>query len=145
MKRMKWSLLLFFSLAFLWSCKVENNLHVSAEPIKSITGTWQIVAATENGADLTKMYDFSQFRISFTDSTYTITNLLPFMVNTTTGKWSFNDPQYPFTMTLTPTDSSSSVSSPLQYPVVGGVRNMILTFSPGCPQNSYEYTLQLAQ
>lgn len=126
-----------------FSCKVENNLHVATEPVKNISGTWQIIGATENGADLTKWFDFTRFRITFTDSTYTMANPLPFMVKTN-GKWAFNDPQYPFSLTLTQTDSSG-VTAPLVFPVVGGVRNMVLTFSPGCPQNSYQYTFQMTQ
>jgi len=88
-----------------------------------------------------KWFDFSKFRITFTDSTYQIDSLLPFMVSKN-GKWSFNDPQYPFALILTPTDSAA-VTAPFVYPVVGGVRNMIITFSPGCPQNTYKYTLAM--
>lgn len=123
------------------ACKVENNLKSPTEPVKSITGTWEIVDASENGTDLMKWFDFTKFRITFSDSTYTIDSLVPFMVKTN-GKWALNDPQYPFSITLTPSDSSMGVQSSFGYPVVGGVRNMILTFSPGCPQNSYQYTLQ---
>jgi hypothetical protein len=123
------------------ACKVENNLRVTAEPVKKFTGSWQIVDATENGTDLVKFFDFTHFRITFSDSSYVIDSLLPFMV-AHNGKWKVDDPQYPFSITLTPTDSTKGVSSPLTFPVVGGVRNMILTFSPGCNQNSYQYTLQ---
>jgi hypothetical protein len=121
------------------SCRVEH-LQSPSEPVKSINGTWQIIDATQNGTDLMSRFDFSKFRITFTDSTYAIDSLLPFMVNTA-GKWAFNDPQYPFSITLTATDSAA-VSSPLTFPVVGGVRNMILTFSPGCKANTYQYTLR---
>ncbi|TDW96321.1 DUF5004 domain-containing protein [Dinghuibacter silviterrae] len=122
------------------ACKVESNLKAPVEPVKKITGTWQIVDATENGTDLMQWFDFTKFRITFADSTYTLDSLLPFMVSAN-GKWKVDDPQYPFSITLTPTDSAAVVS-PLSFPVVGGVRNMILTFSPGCNKNSYQYTLQ---
>jgi hypothetical protein len=123
----------------LFSCQVER-LQVPSEPFKKINGTWQIIDATLNGTDLTHAFDFSKFRITFTDSTYTIDSLLPFMVKTD-GKWAFNDPKYPFSLTLTATDSAA-VTAPLVFPVVAGVRNMIITFSPGCKLNSYQYTLQ---
>lgn len=124
------------------SCKVQNNLQVPTEPVKSINGSWAIIDASENGTDLMKFFNFTKFRIVFTDSSYTISNKLPFMVSQN-GKWAFNDPQYPFALTLTPTDSTTGVTAPLVFPVVAGVRNMILTFSPGCPQNSYQYTLEM--
>jgi hypothetical protein len=41
------------------------------------------------------------------------------------------------------TDSSAK-TSPLQFPVNQGQRNLIITFSPGCSLNTYQYTLQKA-
>lgn len=134
---------LFFLLALcsagLWACKPER-LVIPREPIKEVSGTWQIIKATRNGTDLTSRFDFSQFKITFTDSSYTIDGLAPFIVSKN-GKWSFDDPTYPFTISFTATDSSAK-TSPLLYPVVGGQRNIIVTFSPGCNLNSYQYTLQ---
>ena len=123
----------------LFSCKVEHAIPPN-EPVKNIAGTWGITDVTRNGTDLTSGFVFSQFRIVFTDSTYTIDSLVPFIV-THNGKWAFNDPQYPFSLIFTPTDSPS-VSTPFLFPVVNGVRNIVLTFSPGCPSNTYQYTLQ---
>jgi hypothetical protein len=111
-----------------------------SEPAKNLSGSWQIIKATRNGTDLTTRFDFTTFRIHFTDSSYTIDSLVPFIVNRN-GKWSFDDPQYPFTLSFKATDSSAK-TSPLQYPVTGGQRNLIITFSPGCSLNSYQYTLQ---
>lgn len=123
------------------ACKVESNLKTAPEPAKKFTGTWQIVDATENGTDLMSVFDFTKFRITFTDSAYVIDSLLPFMVSRN-GSWKVDDPQYPFSITLTPADSTNGVQSSLSFPVVGGLRNMILTFSPGCTANTYKYTLQ---
>jgi hypothetical protein len=123
-------------------CKPENKLSTT-EPVKGINGTWKIVDATQNGTNLMSFFNFSDFRITFTDSSYALDSLLPFVVSKN-GKWAFNDPQYPFAIIFTPTDSAG-VTTPLQFPVVGGVRNLVLTFSPGCTQNSYQYTLQQAQ
>jgi hypothetical protein len=125
---------------FIFSCKVEH-LTPPNEPMKNIAGSWGIIHATRNGTDMTSGFDFSKFRIVFTDSTYAIDSLVPFLVSTG-GKWVFDDPQYPFNLIFSPTDSSKSILAPFLFPVTGGVRNIILTFSPGCPSNSYQYTLQ---
>lgn len=132
-------LLLFICATGLLACKPER-LSVPSEPHKDLAGSWQIIKATRNGTDLTNRFDFSQFRIKFTDSTYTIDSLLPFIVSKN-GKWAFDDPNYPFTVSFKATDSAAK-TSPLLFPVVGGQRNVIITFSPGCANNSYQYTLQ---
>jgi hypothetical protein len=124
-----------------FSCKPER-LVMPSEPIKALSGSWQIVKATRNGTDLTTRFDFSNFRINFTDSSYTIDSLVPFIVNRS-GKWAFDDPSYPFNLNFTAKDSGTR-SSPLLYPVVNGQRNVIISFSPGCASNSYQYTLKKA-
>ena len=136
----KTSCILFIG-CLLFSCKTEH-LSPPNEPVKNIAGSWGIIHATRNGTDLTNSFDFSHFRIVFTDSSYTIDSLVPFVVNRG-GKWVFDDPQYPYNLILTPTDSQS-VKAPFLFPVTGGVRNIVLTFSPGCAGNSYQYTLQKA-
>jgi hypothetical protein len=128
------------SLVF-FACKPEM-LIVPSEPAKDLSGNWQIIKATRNGTDLTMRYDFSRFRIHFTDSTYTIDSLVPFIVDRN-GKWAFDDPTYPFKLSFQATDSSAK-TSPLLFPVTGGQRNLIITFSPGCSSNTYQYTLQKA-
>ena len=128
------------SLVF-FACKPEM-LIAPSEPAKDLSGSWQIIKATRNGTDLTMRFNFSQFRIRFTDSTYTIDSLVPFIVNRS-GKWAFDDPTYPFTLSFQATDSSAK-TSPLLFPVTGGQRNLIITFSPGCSANTYQYTLQKA-
>lgn len=134
--------ILLFSLivtVLLAACKPEH-LIVPNEPVKSLTGSWQVIKATRNGTDITTRFDFSKFRINFSDSSYTMDSLVPFIVNKD-GKWSFDDPTYPFSIRFTPKDSST-ITSPLLFPVVGGKRNVVITFSPGCIANSYQYTLQ---
>jgi hypothetical protein len=134
-------ILLALAAAILLSCKPER-LVTPAEPIKNLSGSWQIIKATRNGTDITTRFDFTHFRIHFSDSTYTIDSLVPFIVSKN-GKWAFDDPTYPFNISFTPTDSSSK-KGPLLYPVTAGQRNVIITFSPGCNLNSYQYTLQKA-
>ena len=132
--------ILFLS-CILFSCKIEH-VNPPNEPMKNIAGSWGIIHATRNGTDLTSSFDFSHFRIVFTDSTYAIDSLVPFVVSRN-GRWAFDDPQYPFNLIFSPADSPN-VSTPFTFPVTGGVRNIILTFSPGCPSNAYQYTLQKA-
>lgn len=126
-------------LIVLVACKPEH-MAVPTEPLKDLSGTWLVVRATRNGTDLTARFDFSKFRIHFTDSTYSIDSPLPFVVSKS-GTWGFDDPRFPFNLSFTATDSSAK-SSPMSFPVVGGQRSIIITFSPGCNLNSYQYTLQ---
>ncbi|MCW3094311.1 MAG: hypothetical protein JWP81_5380 [Ferruginibacter sp.] len=122
-----------------FSCKKENTA-IPPEPVKTISGSWKIIKALRNGTDLTNRFDFSAFRINFSDSTYTIENLVPFIVSKN-GKWNFDDPKYPFKISFTAQNSVEKGSTML-YPVVDGVRNIIISFSPGCTLNTYQYTLQ---
>ena len=136
------SLSLLFFLLLTFSCKKENTT-IPGEPVKEIGGSWKIIKALRNGTDLTNRFDFSAFRIKFADSSYTIENPVPFIVGKN-GKWSFDDPTYPFKMSFT-AQSDTAVSSSIQYPVTDGVRNIIISFSPGCTLNTYQYTLQKAE
>ena len=134
--------ILFFAfLMMIVSCRTEK-LDVPFEPIKDIGGNWKITRVSRNGTDLTNRFDFSKFRISFTDSSYAISNQVPFLVSSN-GSWRFDDPSYPFKIALTAKDSATKFSS-LLYPVVAGKRNMIITVSPGCSLNLYQYTLEKA-
>jgi hypothetical protein len=124
-----------------FSCKKENT-DTPPEPAKKLTGSWKIVKALRNGTDLTARFNFADFRINFVDSAYTITNPVPFLVSKS-GTWTFDDPLYPFKMSFK-TGSAAAVTSTIQYPVLNGVRNIVITFSPGCQSNAYQYTLQQA-
>ncbi len=140
MKIAQYLVLILFVIAFS-ACRVEK-LDVPFEPTKDVNGNWKITKVTRNGTDLTTRFDFSAFRINFQDSAYTLTNQVPFLVNTN-GTWRFDDPAYPFKIALTARDSATKTSL-LIYPIVAGKRNMILTISPGCALNSYQYTLEKA-
>jgi hypothetical protein len=121
------------------SCKTEKVLP-QKEALKDITGNWQVIKATRNGTDLTSIVDFSQFKLNFANGNYTLQNKLPFLVNQN-GSFSLDDPQYPFKITFTAT-GAQPVSTVFTYPVVNGKRQLSLTFSPGCANNSYVYVLQ---
>jgi hypothetical protein len=133
-------LLIAIAAILMTSCKAEKSFPVK-ESVKDITGSWQVIRATRNGTDLTGIIDFSKFRVNFKEGAYTIENPLPFLVNAD-GKFALDDPEYPFKITFTATGAAAPVSTPFNYPVVNGKRQLSITFSPGCPNNSYVYVLQ---
>ncbi|MDB5088130.1 MAG: hypothetical protein JWR09_2124 [Mucilaginibacter sp.] len=138
--RIKWLLVLFTVMAFA-SCKVER-LSPAAESTKDISGDWTVISATRNGTDLMSLVDFSQFKLSFKDGKYALINKLPFLVSKD-GTYSFDDPQYPFKISFTAT-GNPAVATAFTYPIVNGIRQLTLTFSPGCPGNTYVYTFKKA-
>lgn len=131
--------------ALIWaSCKVDKITPVS-EPIKDLTGTWKVIKASRNGSDLfalvdTNVVSFNKFTITFKGNAYTLNNPLPFIVSQN-GTYALDNPQYPFSIAFTQTGSSAPASTAFTYPIVNGVRVLTLVFSPGCPQNSYSYSL----
>jgi hypothetical protein len=142
----KGTLLLMVVSMLIWSsCKTENIKPVS-EPVKDLTGTWRIVQATRNGTNLLPLVDssyinFSKFSIVFNGSNYSLVNPLPFIVSAN-GTYSLDNPQYPFVITFKQSGSTTPVSTAFTYPIVNGIRVLTLVFSPGCPQNSYSYSLE---
>jgi len=132
---------LLFGAVLLASCKKNNDVPFT-EPAKSVAGKWQIVKASRNGTDLMPYVDFSQFRLNFNDdSTYTIDNLLPFIVSKK-GAYSLDDPKYPFKISFRQDGSTAPITTNFSYPVVNGKRQISLSFSPGCTKNSYQYTFE---
>ena len=138
-------LLLVLALLAWTACKTEN-INPVAEPVKDLTGTWKIVQATRNGTSLLPLVDsayisFSGFSIIFKSGTYTLVNPLPFIVSAN-GTYSLDNPQYPFVITFKQSGSTTPVSTAFTYPIVNGIRVLTLVFSPGCPQNTYSYSLE---
>ncbi|MBB5394094.1 DUF5004 domain-containing protein [Mucilaginibacter sp. AK015] len=121
------------------ACKTEKVLP-KQEALKDISGSWQVIKATRNGTDLAGLVDFGQFRINFDGSGYKLTNRLPFIVNQD-GMFALDDPEYPYKITFTAA-GGTPVSTAFTYPIVNGKRQLSLTFSPGCANNSYVYVLQ---
>jgi len=133
--------LIIMLLALMWtSCKVEQVAPV-AESNKDLTGTWKVIQATRNGTNLIPLFDFTQFSITFngTASTYTLNNPIPF-IELVNGKYTLDNPKYPFTITFTAA-GGQPVPTAFNYPIIDGSRQIIMTFSPGCPQNTYVFTL----
>lgn len=132
--------ILIIAVCLFSSCRVEEIAPVAEAP-KNVTGSWKVIKATRNGTDITNAFDFTQFRLKF-DSTdnYTLVNRLPFLVNKS-GKYKLDDPAYPFKLTMVP-EGGSAVSTSFNYPTIAGIRQLSLTFIPGCELNSYIYTLE---
>jgi len=130
--------------AFIMSCDDDDVDPVQEAP-KQLSGSWQIVQIFRNEVDMTGSIDASKFRLNFSsDGTYTIDNYLPFVVRSN-GKFSLDDPQYPFKIIFREDATQESVSIGFTYPVVLGKRQIHLSFSPGCANNKYEYVLEEAQ
>lgn len=126
-------------IALLSSCKTEKIAPV-AESAKDIAGSWKVLKATRNGTDITSLIDFTQFRVNFdNEGNYTLVNRMPFIVGAN-GKYALDDPSYPFNISFAPTGGQLTKTT-FNYPVVSGVRQINLTFSPGCTLNTYIYTL----
>jgi len=124
------------------SCSEFNdttNYSDFLEPVKDLSGEWIITSALRNGQDISNLMDVTNFRLHLRlDGTYTIETDLPFLVQTG-GQWSTDDPQFPFTLTFRENSANASVSCALVYPIVNGVRQIQLSFSPGCFRNTYTY------
>ena len=137
-------LILLFTVPIVWSsCRIEQAKNVT-ESVKSIDGTWQVIDVQQNGIDITGSngLDLTQFRITFQNNAYTLTSPIPFIVYQN-GTYALNDPQVPTQITFTAT-GGQAVSSTMNYPIVNGVRNIVIQFSanPTCTDNTYTYTLQ---
>lgn len=135
----KISLLITLLVLIASSCKRET-ITAPQEADKSIDGTWKIIKAVRNGTDLTSRFDFSRFSIRFEDSTYVIDSLVPFVVESS-GSYHVDDPKYPFKIIFKEKGQEPKTLN-MEFPITGGVRNIILNFSPGCSSNTYQYTLQ---
>ena len=128
-------LVLFFS-----TCKKTSPTN-GLESDKTLTGSWKIVRVLQNNTDITTELDISKFTVKFTDDSYVLENQqVPFIVSKN-GKWAFNDPQYPFTISFNQEGSATAVKSDLFFPIVGETRQLTITFNAGCEKNSYQYTL----
>jgi hypothetical protein len=142
--KMKKILSTLFVLIIFSACKTNKDSLV--EPMKDLTGTWTIEKVVRNETDITQWLDVSQFKLTLnSDNSYTLENSnIPFVANTN-GSWSADDPEYPFHISLQPTDSANVSTADLLSPIEKGGRNIVVTFSPGCNANKYVYTLQRIQ
>jgi len=134
--------LLLVGLTGLSSCEDNVAKVATVEAEKDITGNWKVVKLTRNGEDLSQRLDLGGFRISFhPDGSYTLANELPFVVHAP-GTYQLNDPQYPFALLLTPEGGDDNVAAGFQFPVVKGKRQLSLTFSLGCGNNTYQFNFE---
>ena len=108
---------------------------------KNVVGRWKIAAVTRNGVDITSFFDFAAFSIEFKENgTYVISNRVPFVVSKN-GSWSLDDPTHPLRISFSQEGSAETFTNEFNYPVVGESRRIILTGSPGCNLNTYQYSL----
>ena len=137
-------LLLLLAIVFFTSCQTTKE--ALTEPQKNLNGTYKIIKITRNTVDITQYVDSTGFRLTLAnDNTYTLqSNNIPFIVNSN-GKFSIDDPQYPYNLSFTPTDSTKTFVGSIGTPVSQGLRNLEVTFSPGCHANSYVYTFEKLQ
>ncbi len=136
-----WSLLLCGVAVFASSCTATKDVLV--EPQKDLNGTWKIVQVTRNTIDITEYVDSEGFRLILSnDNSYELqNNNIPFVVNSN-GSWMVDDPQYPYNLSFNPTDSTNTFTGRIGTPVAKGLRNLEVTFSPGCRANTYVYTFE---
>lgn len=139
--------LLFFSINVLNSCKPAE---IIIESNKDINGTWRLERILRNSEDITMRVDTTKFQLKFETyptpefgvmGTYQLMNGAPFVVQGS-GTWSFDDPQYPFTLLLKEEHEVRAVPIKFYFPAKGGKNQIQLLFSPGCPANKYEYFLK---
>lgn len=140
----KAALLLLIMAFSICSCSKfsDESPDIQEESIKDVQGSWKIVKASRNEAEITTLMDFSKFRLHLNDDkTYSIDGYLPFLVRDK-GTWDVDDPQYPFRIIFDEEGSNGPLVSSLNFPVTGGVRQIRLTFSPGCHTNAYTYEFE---
>ena len=58
------------------------------------------------------------------------------------GKWSTDDPHYPFRLSFIENGSATDVSVDFNIPVINGQRSLQISLSPGCASNVYTYKLE---
>lgn len=133
----------FIALALLLVTGCKTNKDVFVEPVKDLNSNWRIQTVLRNGTDITQYIDSAGFRLTLSpDKTYTLEgNNIPFLVNSS-GKWSVDDPQYPYHITFMPKDSTNGFTGNITTPVSKGSRQLDITFSPGCIKNTYIYSFE---
>ena len=128
-------------LLVLASCQKEVSTVAYDESVKDITGKWKIVSLTRNGEDMTERVDLSKFRLVFNaDGTYTLEDRFAFIVGAP-GTFKLSDPQYPFSLSLTP-QGAAAATIKFQFPVVKGKRQLSFNMSMGCVSNAYQFNFE---
>lgn len=139
---MKTTLLALLGCAVLTACddyKDSETPDQMVEADKNIAGVWQLSEVARNGVDITSTFDFAQFRLHLQpDGSYSFDNRLPFPVREA-GLWTVNDIKHPLILYFTEDGSADAVDVGIQFPNVGGVRQLTITHSPGCEENVYLY------
>jgi len=138
--RLFWLVLL---LAFV-ACDDEPNQNPEGftEFVANIDGDWKIDQVLQNGTDITGLLDFQSFSLQLNydngqPSSYVLSNLTtPFVLSSTDGNWSFDDPTYP-----TMINFSNGTSLVIEGPVLSGGNQLTVSVPLGCGTNTYVYRL----
>ncbi|MFT3903011.1 MAG: DUF5004 domain-containing protein [Niabella sp.] len=140
----------FIFIALVWvsfaisSCKKEQT-NINPEAVKNVVGVWKIASVIRNGVEITQNFDFSAFLIEFKeDGTYTVKNKVPFIISKN-GTWALDDGTHPLHISFIQEGASQTLTNEFDYPVVEGVRRIVLRGSPGCASNTYQYSLVAAE
>ncbi len=134
--------LLALALASCSTFGLEEDAYDVTEATKNLSGDWVISTVTRNSIDITDRVDFTKFVLHLKeDGTYKIDNYLPF-VTKNEGKWTTDDPQYPFRIFFEESGKEGQSEVEFNYPSVDGIRSLQVKLSPGCGSNSYVYTMQ---
>lgn len=137
-------IMVLFLFAVTNSCQKENT-RIIPEAKKDIVGTWKLASVTRNGVDVTNNFDFSTFTLEFKqDGSYVVGNQAPFIISKN-GTWSFDDATHPLHISFMQTGNPQPFKNEFDYPVVEGVRRIVLTGSPGCSSNKYQYSFIAVQ
>ncbi len=143
-KIIRHSLIAAMLMALATSCSTfsdDSKSYDQLEARKDVSGTWVIKTASRNGVDITNDMDFTKFQLQLkADGTYHIENYLPFVVRTD-GTWQTDDPTMPLEIVFKENDSAEPMSVQLNYPIIDGVRQLLITHSPGCYSNTYVYKM----
>jgi len=137
--------LISFTLFCTTSCKQDETL--VNESFKTLEGSWHISGAYRNTTDMIDIFDFSKFKLKFTDDKisgekkYTIENPVPFIVSKN-GSWSLDDPQYPFMIIFREDGATEDIKVDFRFPIIDGKRAVKFICSPGCTKILYEFTLE---
>lgn len=137
-----WIFLLLCALVF--ACEDESVTIPDGalqEHTVDLEGTWKVKQVLLNNQDITSIFDFEQIELHLEmdqlPTNFTIeTGSAPFPV-IENGRWEFNDPSYPTSISFDVDNTKRSVD--FSSPPISGDNSFKISFSLGCPDNIYTY------
>lgn len=136
-------LILIFSVVW-FSCEdqqIEIPEGALREHAVDLAGVWKVKRVLLNNSDITSVFDFNQISLTLMmDQSPTDFSIepgsAPFPVRKA-GKWQYDDLAYPTSILF----EEQSVKHPVSFaaPPISGDKSFRISFSLGCPDNSYTY------